>query len=158
MDSKRQQKRAAIGQAIELLAQRFPKCFAVTPARRRPLKVGIAADLVQRLDTALSSRLVPATLAAYTHHRRYRQQLVAGAKRLDLDGMVVGAVTIAEAQQAAAAVKSAKPAPPKPAKAKATRPPERSPKPAAAATAAATKRLSLADLQAAALHRKQALR
>ena len=43
-------KRARSKAVISVLAAKFPKCFAVPDTRRRPLKVGIDADLLAALD------------------------------------------------------------------------------------------------------------
>jgi sRNA-binding protein len=71
---------------IALLAETFPMCFAIFQQRRRPLKVGIHGDILARLGGALIPLEVHAALGAYVSNETYRRQLVAGARRLDLDG------------------------------------------------------------------------
>ena len=86
MTPEERQKREA---AIRILAERWPKCFAVDEKRRRPLKVGIAEEaraLLPDID-------VSAALALYTHSTSYMKALVAGAVRIGLDGEPTGTVT-----------------------------------------------------------------
>jgi ProP effector len=114
-------------QLVAALAERWPKCFAVKSCRRVPLKIGIAADIAA---AGFAGDLALA-LRWYTGSTEYRQALKAGAARIDLDGNAAGVVSNLEARVAAAVL--AKRSLPRPAK-----------------------RLSLADLRAAAQARKQA--
>ena len=116
-------------QLVTTLAERWPKCFAVKSCRRVPLKIGIATDITAAGfagDLALALRW-------YTGSTEYRQALKAGAARIDLDGNVAGSVSDLEARAAASVLAKRSQSLPQPAK-----------------------RLSLADLRAAALKRKQA--
>lgn len=78
---------------IGLLAKSFPKCFAVFAQRRKPLKLGIHKDILERLADVVSADDVMWALRFYCGHKVYRSRLVAGAWRYDLDGNVAGAVT-----------------------------------------------------------------
>ena len=114
-------------QLVTTLAERWPKCFAVKSCRRVPLKIGIFADIAA---AGFAGDLALA-LRWYTGSTEYKQALKAGAARIDLDGNAAGVVSNLEARSAAAVL--AKRSLPRPAK-----------------------RLSLADLRAAAQARKQA--
>jgi ProP effector len=142
---------------LALLCERFPRVFVRHQARRRPLKIGIHKDLEAALDGAVTPADLSRALAVYVANPIYRSRLLVGAWRYDLDGNPIGAVTPKEAQvrPRGKPKPSAPPddskqssAPPAPPPAKATKPP-------AAATKAEVRRLSLADLRAAALRRKQ---
>jgi sRNA-binding protein len=129
-----------IAAAIALLAQSFPRCFSIFEQRRRPLKIGIREDLLARLGGALTEIELRQGLRAYTGNRRYRERLLAGAPRFDLDGNPVCMVTPeeeADARKKLAAVE---------AKAAAREQAQKAPQP---------KRDGLAELKTAAQRRKQ---
>ena len=86
MTEDERQKRKA---TIRALAERWPKCFAVSEKQRRPLKIGIG-DEVRAL---LTDAEVSAALAFYTGSTSYLKALVAGAVRIGLDGEPAGVVT-----------------------------------------------------------------
>jgi ProP effector len=94
-------KQADARAAIALLAKLFPKAFAVHEARRRPLKVGIAADLVAAVAGAIKPHELALALAHYCNNRVYLVRLRAGAGRIVLDGNPCGVVTIEEQRAAA---------------------------------------------------------
>jgi ProP effector len=88
--------------ALTCLAERFPQTFVLEVHQpHRPLKVGIAADLVARC-AELDRRELGAVLSAYTQRIMYRKAMVAGAARVDLDGNPAGEVTAADAEHATA--------------------------------------------------------
>jgi ProP effector len=97
MSSKQADARAAIA----LLAEMFPKAFVVHEATRRPLKVGIAADLVAAVNGAIKPPELVAALRVYCNNKVYLVHLRAGAVRIDLNGDPAGLVTAAEAARAA---------------------------------------------------------
>jgi ProP effector len=111
-----------------LLAERWPQCFAIKGPRRRPLKIGITEDVFAALGETISLPKLRHVLAAYCSNKKYRAHLVTGAVRIDLDGAPAGTVTAQQAQHAGRSTKN----PPAP------------------------KRLSLADLKAAAAARRKA--
>jgi sRNA-binding protein len=131
--------RADASAGISLLAEAHPQCFAVYEARRRPLKVGIHNDLLDKLAGAMSAQEIGLALRFYTGNAAYLRRMLAGAWRYDLDGKPAGSITAEEAQAAKlilAAKRKPKPPPP---------PAPRTDK----------KRLGLADLKAAALRRRE---
>src|SRR5262249_2542147 len=124
-----------------LLCERFPKCFVLYEARRRPLKIGTDKDILAALDGAVTPDELSKALCLYVINKTYRARLKAGATRIDLDGIPAGIVhthqTIPDAHRNQNPLKSAHPPP--------------SPTPPSAPPA---KRSSLADLRAAAQRRK----
>src|SRR5262249_34916946 len=62
-------KHATNAAAIALLAERWPKCFAVYEQRRRPLKIGIDADIMAALERRLAHRP-----RRQPHRRDHRQR------------------------------------------------------------------------------------
>ena len=147
---------------IELLCQRFPSCFAQFERRRRPLKVGIIDDLLGALGAQVERKQLSAALRLYVGNLHYRAAQTAGAMRIDLNGNPAGTVSEADAASAAADVADRK------AKAAARRQEAMRIVPSTVMTVddpevhippvepaiAPPKRLSLADLRAAAARRK----
>src|SRR5579862_9472275 len=89
------------GNVIKLLAERWPRAFAVRESKRRPLKVGIHADLLAALDGAMTAADLGDALGDYTKSSGYIRRITrAGAERIDLDGAPAGEVTPEEANQA----------------------------------------------------------
>jgi len=120
-----------------LLAECWPLAFSIYENRRRPLKIGIHLDIAATLDGAVTPAELALALRCYCANKVYRSRLIAGAVRIGLDGAPAGIVTEKEATQT----------PTTPA----------SKIPSKAPTIPAPKRLSLADLQAAARERKAAV-
>lgn len=116
---------------IGLLAERFPKCFAVYERRRRPLKLGIHHDITDIDPAALT-----AALRSYVSADGYLCRCLVGAPRIDLNGEPAGVVTAEEAASSKARLDDNRK------RAKQRR------------EARQPKRLSLADLKAAARARK----
>jgi ProP effector len=144
------EQRANAEALLVLLAKKWPRCFLLYEQRRRPLKVGIAADVLAALNGAVTPQELGAALRAYTGNRSYRWALQAGAPRVDLDGEPAGVVTVEEQEHArrrilAAALKRQRRAAPPPVKAKAE-----------AQKAETPPRTSLEGLRAAALRRRAA--
>ena len=131
----RQKREQAIAAAIALLAELYPKCFSIYQGRRRPLKLGIHLDIQAGLDGAMTPAELHTALGAYCSNPAYLGHTRKGAWRLDLNGEPAGVVTAEEEAHAKARLASIKAR-----KAKAQAPTAR--------------RLSLADLKAAALARK----
>jgi ProP effector len=129
------EKRARVLALIELLAERFPKCFAVYQARRRPLKLGIHKDVVAVLD--IDAAALSEALRCYVSASGYLYQCRVGAPRIDLNGEAAGEVTAGEAVASQARLDHIRTL--KARRREAHQPP---------------KRLSLADLKAAAQRRK----
>src|SRR5262245_11281494 len=127
----------------------WPKCFSVWQGRRRPLKLGIHLEVQAALDGAITPAELGKALGIYCANQVYLGHTRKGAWRLDIDGKPAGTVTADEEAHA-----------------KATLAGIRAKKEARTATAKAAaqpaipqppKRLSLADLKAAALARKTGL-
>ena len=158
-------RRATIGAVIRLLRDRFPQAFTGRGQPRRPLKVGIHADLVTTLDGAVRHRELRAALRAYTSKPSYLRALLAGAGRVALDGSPAGTVTSDdEAAAKARLAELTNPAPlrtveantsPSAQMAPTTSPPSVTP-PAQPSAPSAPKRSSLADLREAARRRREA--
>jgi len=146
--SKREQEIAA---TIALLAELYPKCFFVYQERRRPLKLGIHLDIQAALDGAITPTELHQALGYYCSNPVYLSHLRKDAWRLNLTGELAGAVTDDEEAHAWARLvgiraKNAARTAAKAAEAKAKAKAKAQPPP--------VKRLSLADLKAAALARK----
>jgi ProQ/FINO family len=82
------------------LAKRFPRCFCDFGQPRRPLKIGIFADIIERASDIERHDLINA-LADYCGGGSYHAACVEGAERVDLDGNVTGIVTKGEAAHSA---------------------------------------------------------
>ena len=87
--------------AIGRLQKLFPRTFPKNPAPKRPLKIGIYADLVARKDEiALDEARLKEALSKWCRTRRYWASIIEGAPRVNLDGEPDGLVTASEAGQA----------------------------------------------------------
>jgi ProP effector len=120
--------------------------LSVYQGRRRPLKLKIHLDIQAAPDGAITPAELSRALGIYCSNEAYLGNTRTGAWRLDLDGKPTGTVTAdeeAHAKATLAGIRAKKEA--RTATAKAAAPPA-SPQP--------PKRLSLADLKAAALARK----
>src|SRR5262245_45202481 len=142
MNGRKKLRDATVAAVIALLAETFPQCFSVYEGRRRPLKLKIHLDIQAALDGAITSAELSKALGVYCSNPVYLGHTRNGAWRLDLDGNPAGTVTADEEAHA-----------------KATLAGIRAKREARAATAKAAaqpaisqppKRLSLADLKAAA--------
>ena len=89
----------ANGATIALFAARWPRCFSVYEARRRPLKVGIHLEIIAALDGIVTPAQVGAALRLYVCNRVYRCRSYAGATRIDLEGNAAGVVTPEQAKK-----------------------------------------------------------
>jgi ProP effector len=140
---------ATAAAVITLLAELYPKCFSVYQGRRRPLKLKIHLDILAAVDGALTPPELHRALGTYCSNSAYLGHTRKGAWRLDLDGKPVGVVTADEEAHAKATLMGIRA--------------KREARTAAAQAAAQpaipqpSKRLSLADLKAAALARKTGL-
>jgi ProP effector len=85
---------------IDLLADLFPQCFSVFEQERQPLKIGIHADLLAKLNGAITPKECAAALRIYCRNRFYLQSCIEKAPRIDLAGNTVGHVTAEEAGHA----------------------------------------------------------
>jgi ProP effector len=92
--SRRDQWRAMADAGIIRLARRFPRCF--DPRKPRPLMIGINGHLVPAIAGEMTPREVGDALRRYTSAIEYQRSLLAGAARIDLQGLPAGMVTPAE--------------------------------------------------------------
>ena len=78
-------------EVIAFLAERFPLCFTAE-GEARPLKIGIFAGLVERVqgEENLSKTQLRSALRLYTSSWRYLYGVKVGAERVDLDGNSCG--------------------------------------------------------------------
>jgi ProP effector len=85
-------KKQDIDAALARLAEEFPRTFVREKYQPHwPLKVGIAADLMER-GPELDHHKINVALTVYTRRIMYLRSLVAGAARVDLDGKEAGEV------------------------------------------------------------------
>jgi ProP effector len=95
---KRKQRLLQTIATIALLAERYPRTFFVLGKQRKPLKIGIADDIMA--DGAIDSENLRWALGVYCNSPDYLRSFQAGAVRLDLAGNEAGIVTEAEADHA----------------------------------------------------------
>jgi sRNA-binding protein len=76
-----------------VLAELFPAGFR--PPSIRPLKIGIRADLIARAPVTEAEAEI--ALGYHCRSLRYLRGMIAGAARVDLDGLEVGPVTAGDA-------------------------------------------------------------
>ena len=92
----------AVHAALLRLAECFPQTFVLEKhLPPRPLKVEIAADILERCPD-LDRHVLGLALRRYTSRLVYLGSLVAGAARVDLAGNPAGEVSVAAAERAAA--------------------------------------------------------
>jgi ProP effector len=96
------QRLTAALELIAVLAERFPACFAVNPKYRQPNQLGVHHDILAQLSDTIAPRDLSAALRIYVSNGKYLRALVAGADRVDLDGMPAGTVTAEHADIAKA--------------------------------------------------------
>jgi sRNA-binding protein len=92
-------RKAAVLATVSLLAERFPSTFFTVEGRRRPLKIGIAADICEAVPDINKEHLQWA-LARYCMSPGYLRSLSTGAVRLGLTGDAAGDVTAEAAAKA----------------------------------------------------------
>ena len=145
-----------ITEILDQLCREFPAAFVHYQGRRRPLKVGIFHDILDRLGPAIDQKLLRRALGAYVRNFGfgYLRALQPGADRIDLAGEPCGTVTAEEAAHAALVLVGSK----APAKAAAAMPAAK-PAPAPASIpepVMAPKRDGLSSLREAARRRREA--
>jgi ProP effector len=135
---------------IALLVEAFPKSFALHRSRRRPLKIGVHADIALALTGVVTPKELNHALASYTTNRGYLRQLLTGAWRIDLYGRPAGVVTAEDERSAKVKLTqlAAREVRRKGVRQGASASPR---KPAAPIAAAVPKRIGLADLRPSAL-------
>lgn len=101
--SKSKATKPEIAQVRTALSLAFPDCFAAKGGKKKPLKIGIRADVMTEARAAfpaLSRRLIDACLRDYCGGQNYLKCTVKGATRVDLHGNFAGFVTNDEAKHA----------------------------------------------------------
>jgi ProP effector len=147
MNAARKSHDTAVAATLALLAKTFPKCFSVFELRRRPLKLRIDLDIAAALAGAITPVELNKALGVYCANQIYLEHVRVGVWRIDLDGNPAGSVSADEEAHAKAKLAGMRAKQARTVAAKGTAKP---------VTAQPRKRLSLADLKAAALARKQA--
>jgi ProP effector len=127
---------------MRVLAERWPACFALYEQRRQPPKIGIHRDILAAAAGAITVDEVRIALRRYRGSGGYLLALREGAARIDLDGNAVGVVTADQVVQARKVLIARR---------------SRRAKPVASQQTNNTvpRRLSLADLRAAARARRE---
>jgi ProP effector len=92
-------RKAAVLATVTLLAERFPAAFFAFEGQRRPLKIGIAADICEAVPEINKEHLQWA-LARYCMSPGYLRSLTGDAARVDLAGDAAGIVTAEAAAKA----------------------------------------------------------
>jgi sRNA-binding protein len=87
-------------EVIQILCDLYPKAFFGDPRQRRPLKRNIVADLSAKADKELAYFDVGAAVDWYCNHIGYDYAHQAGKERVNLDGEVIGKITVDEAREA----------------------------------------------------------
>jgi len=102
--AKRRRNARIVETVLAVLVERYPQCFVLLESKRRPLKVGIAADVIANHPDLKPSHIGVA-LHRYTRAIPYMAQLIEGTPRVGLDGAPAGAVSASEASHAIAKLK-----------------------------------------------------
>jgi len=85
--------------AVWLLIEIFPKCFVMLGRDRRPLKIGIHADILAR-EPSFPVKELGQALSWYTGSVAYQRALMKRKPRIDLDGNEAGQPTMEDAEEA----------------------------------------------------------
>jgi ProP effector len=150
--TRRRRNARLVQETLAVLIERYPKCFTLAEADRRPLKIGVGGEIVAAHPDIQRSR-IGAALAWYTRSWAYLEKLTEGAERVDLAGAGAGVVSASEAADAveklAAAKARVRKITPALSGGSKSEPPDSDPPPA-------PRRLGLGDLREAAQQRKSA--
>ncbi len=103
-----QRSRRAREEWLPALIAKYPKAFFEDPRDRKPLKIGIHADILADESNQLAGYQLTSALRWYTGAYGYQLCLKAGEDRVDLQGEKAGEVTEADATAAAEKVKQIK--------------------------------------------------
>jgi sRNA-binding protein len=98
--------RSQLEELIDYLSVKYPKTFFTQPHLKQPLKKNILLDLER--DRVLDEEKRVAAVTFYQNDWNYEATLLAGAKRIDLDGKEVGTVTEQEQNEARKRVQAQK--------------------------------------------------
>jgi hypothetical protein len=106
VDSKRNGRRAfwaEVSNTRRQLIERFPAIFRGHKAPKKPLKIGIYAD-VCAAAADIDPKLIAAAIGQYVRAGNYGEFLVEGATRFDLNGQPCGVVAAHEVRRRHSAV------------------------------------------------------
>ena len=87
----------AANNTIAVLADLYPRCFWVFQDYRKPLKIGVHADIIAALNGAADAKEIGFALRVYTANIAYLRSCKQGAERIGLDGAATGYVSGDEA-------------------------------------------------------------
>ena len=90
-------RKAATRAFIAAMSEKFPLAISGFEGRRRPLKIGIAADVVAGMPGVPPRGIYNALRSFYCNAGYLKSMSHAGAARIDLDGNPAGVVTALEA-------------------------------------------------------------
>jgi sRNA-binding protein len=85
--------KADVQQLHALLMERFPAAFPQDYNAIRPLKIGIAQDLLTRLGATVDRKLLNCAVANQTSRDGYQLVLLHGDVRIDLNGNPAGTIS-----------------------------------------------------------------
>ena len=102
--AKRRRNARIVEAVLAVLVERYPQCFVLLESKRRPLKAGIAADVIANHPDLKPSHIGVA-LHRYTQAIPYMAKLIEGTPRVGLEGAPAGAVSASEANDAIAKLK-----------------------------------------------------
>jgi sRNA-binding protein len=85
--------KADVQQLHTLLMERFPAAFPRSYKAIKPLKIGIAADLLLRLGDTVDRKLLNCVLANQTSRDGYLLAVLHGDVRIDLNGNPAGTIS-----------------------------------------------------------------
>lgn len=97
---------------VAYLVKTYPNCFAAESSKSaKPLKIGLFNDLIERInwdEVEFSKTKLRVAIRYYTNSWEYLSSIVAGAKRVDLDGNEGEEVTSEHAEYAQARLADSK--------------------------------------------------
>jgi sRNA-binding protein len=129
---------------IESLCERWPLCFVILQQRRRPLMLRIDQTIAAAAPGVFTPAELESALRFYTGNIGYLRACREGVARIDLLGNVVGVVTKDEAEYAAKIIARRR-----------SKPVALNQTVSGSSPISAPKRISLADLRAAAAARRK---
>jgi ProP effector len=86
---------------LKRLIAQYPRCFIPDGERRRPLKVGLAEDILAA-NPEIDQRNLSYAIGLYVNNFAYESAVTEGADRVGLDGATAGVVTQLDVEHARA--------------------------------------------------------
>jgi sRNA-binding protein len=84
---------------LDMLCDRYPKCFYHDPKKGRPISKRIVEDLIKD-GVGVPESLLEDVVNLYKAGVEYQELVVVNADRIDLNGSVVSYVSVSEASRA----------------------------------------------------------